>query len=76
MIKTTPFNPVDYLDNDEVIGAFVLDALKTGDPSFIAHAIEIAEQAKGMHGQTNTSPIEQFFTLMNTLNIKLQPSIA
>jgi probable addiction module antidote protein len=47
-VKTKPFDPAKYLDNDEAIAAYMTDALETGDPAFIADALGVVARARGM----------------------------
>lgn len=47
-LETTPFDPAEYLDDDEAIADYLSDALETGDPAFIADALGVVARAKGM----------------------------
>ena len=47
-VKTKPFDPAEYLDNDEAIASYMTDALETGDPSFVADALGVLARARGM----------------------------
>ncbi len=47
-VKTKPFDPAKYLDNDEAIAAYMTDALETGDPAFVADALGVVARARGM----------------------------
>jgi len=47
-IETTRFDPSEYLDNPEVIAAYISEALETNDPAFIAAAIGDVARAYGM----------------------------
>ena len=47
-IKTRPFDPVEYLDSDEAIAAYIEEALDVGDPVFIADALGVVARARGM----------------------------
>ena len=44
-VKTKPFDPAEYLDDDESIAAYMTDALESGDPSFVADALGVAANA-------------------------------
>jgi probable addiction module antidote protein len=48
MAKTRPYDSAEHLDGPETIAAYLSEALETGDPSFVAHAIGIAARARGM----------------------------
>ncbi len=47
-VKTKPFDPAKYLENDEAIAAYMTDALETGDPAFVADALGVVARARGM----------------------------
>lgn len=46
--KTKPFDPAEYLDDDEAIAAYMTDALESGDPAFVADALGVVARARGM----------------------------
>jgi probable addiction module antidote protein len=47
-MKTTKFDPAEYLDSPEVQAELITEALETGDAKFIAHAIGTVARARGM----------------------------
>lgn len=47
-LKTTPFDPADYLDTEEEIIAFLDASMDGGDPAHIARALGIVARSKGM----------------------------
>lgn len=47
-VKTKPFDPAEYLDNDEAIASYMTDALETGDPAFVADALGVVARTRGM----------------------------
>jgi probable addiction module antidote protein len=47
-LKTRPFDPANYLDNDEAIAAYMEEAMKTNDPAFIVDALGVCARARGM----------------------------
>ena len=47
-LKTTPFDPAEYLDDDEAIKAYIDDAIASGDAGFIAKCIGDVARARGM----------------------------
>ena len=47
-VKTTVWDPADYLDTDEGIAAYLEDIFSTGDASLIACAIGDVARARGM----------------------------
>jgi probable addiction module antidote protein len=48
MIKLSKFDAADYLDSQEMIAAYLNEALEIGDTDFIYHALETIARAKGM----------------------------
>jgi len=48
MIKTTEFDPANYLDNEEVIAEYLNLALASGDTDLLLSAIGDVAKAKGM----------------------------
>ena len=47
-LKTTPFDPAEYLDDDEAVAAYIEEALATNDVGFITKAIGDVARARGM----------------------------
>jgi probable addiction module antidote protein len=47
-LKTTPWNPIDYLDTPERIALYLEAAFEDGDPALITAAIGDAARAYGM----------------------------
>lgn len=45
-MKTTPFDPADYIDNEEAAGFFLAEAQATGDERFIEDAKAVVERAR------------------------------
>lgn len=48
VLKTTPFDAADYLDDAEDIAFYLEEAFNTEDPAYIAHALGTVARAKGM----------------------------
>ncbi len=48
MIKLSKFDPADYLDSQEMIAAYLNEALEFGDADFIYDTLETIARAKGM----------------------------
>jgi len=44
----TEFDPAEYLCTSKAVAEFISDALKTGDASYFAKAMEIVARAEGM----------------------------
>ena len=47
-IKTTPFDPADFLDTQETQLELLADAVETGDARYIANALGAIARARGM----------------------------
>jgi probable addiction module antidote protein len=47
-LRTKPFDPANYLDNDAARAAYMTEALATNDPAFIADALGVVARARGM----------------------------
>ena len=47
-MKTTKFDPAEYLTSPEVQAELVAEAFESGDPKFIAHALGTIARARGM----------------------------
>ncbi|HCM0851110.1 TPA: hypothetical protein N2786_003716 [Vibrio parahaemolyticus] len=50
-ISLSKFDPAEYLDSPEAIEAYINEAAKTGDPAFIANALNVAARARAMNDQ-------------------------
>lgn len=48
MLKTTRFDPADYLDSAEAQAEYMTAALETGDAEFIRDAVGVVARARGM----------------------------
>lgn len=48
VVKLSTFDPAEYLETDDDIAFFLNDALATGNPGYIAHAVGVVARAKGM----------------------------
>ncbi len=58
-VKTKPFDPAEYLDDDESIAAYMTDALESGDPSFVADALGVIARARGMSDVARESGVSR-----------------
>jgi probable addiction module antidote protein len=47
-IHTRPFDAAEYLDNEASIHAFIGDAMESGDPAILQHALSTAARARGI----------------------------
>jgi probable addiction module antidote protein len=48
MLKTRPFDPVEFLEGPESEAVLLADAFETGDPGYIAYALGIIARARGI----------------------------
>ena len=48
MTRFTPFDPADYLDNEETIAEYLTAALEDDDPELLLTAIKDVARARGM----------------------------
>jgi probable addiction module antidote protein len=46
--KTRPFDPATHLESEDAIAAYLMEALDSNDPGFIANAIGVVARARGM----------------------------
>jgi probable addiction module antidote protein len=46
--KTKPFDPAEYLDDNESVAAYMSDALESDDPAFVIDALGVVARARGM----------------------------
>ena len=54
-LKTRPFDPAKYLDDDGAIAEYLTDALETGDPAFVSDALGVVARARGMSDVARTT---------------------
>jgi probable addiction module antidote protein len=54
-LKTRPFDPAKYLDDDGAIAEYLTDALETGDPAFVSDALGVVARARGMSDVARTA---------------------
>jgi probable addiction module antidote protein len=47
-LKTMPFDPAEYLTTPRALAIYMSEALETGDPAYIMHALGVVARAKGM----------------------------
>lgn len=45
--KTAPYDPAEFLTDDETVGAYLTEALHTDDPRLIAKALGAVARARG-----------------------------
>ena len=82
--STSPFDPVDFLENGDAILGYLTDALACGDPAFIDDALDVTVRAAkrlGTISATNLPPsdYEAFFAGLGAgaeLGEQLQSAVA
>lgn len=47
-LRTTPFDPAEYLDDEQTIVAYLNEVLAEGDPSAVVAALGTVARARGM----------------------------
>jgi len=47
-LKTTPFDPAEYLEDEASCTSYLNSAFESGDPAVIADALGVIARAKGM----------------------------
>lgn len=72
--KTQPFDAAEHLDDEETIAAYVEEALATGDPAFVAHALGVVARARGM-GQVARDAELSRESLYKTLSANGNPEL-
>ena len=89
-LRTTPWDPSEYLGSPESIAAYLEAAFEDGDPSLIAAALGDIARAMGMTSQagvtrealykalspTGDPRLSTFLGVMKALGIKLTPHAA
>ncbi|CAB3806838.1 addiction module antidote protein [Pararobbsia alpina] len=56
-LKTTPFDPADYLDTREAQREFLRESFKSGDAAEIQRSIGIVAHARGMRPIANDTGV-------------------
>lgn len=49
-LRTTPFDPADYIESNAAAAEYLTAALETGDPAFVADALGVVARARDMTG--------------------------
>lgn len=47
-LKTTAFDPAEYLTTPRALAIYMSEALEAGDPAYVMHALGVIARAKGM----------------------------
>ena len=73
-MKTKPFDPANYLDDDEAIEGYLREAFETGDTAFIADALGVVSRARGMTEVSKTTGLSRE-SLYKSLSEKGNPEL-
>jgi probable addiction module antidote protein len=49
-LKTTPFDPAEYIGSPEAQAELLADAFESGDATYITNALGVVARARGMSG--------------------------
>ena len=77
--KLTIYDPAENLSSTEAISTFMSEAFRTGDASYIAHALGVVARAKGMAqiaGQTGLSREQLYRSFSENGNPTLKTTLA
>ena len=58
-MKTTKFDPAEYLTSPQAQAELVSEAFESGDPKFIAHALGTVARARGMTDVSRESGVSR-----------------
>lgn len=58
-LQTEPFDAAEYIDGPEEAAQFLTEALQSGDPAFIQHALGVVSRARGMSAVANDAGISR-----------------
>ncbi|MEN2787110.1 DNA-binding protein [Sphingomonas qilianensis] len=79
MLETTPWNPADHLDSEEMILAYLEAVFEEGDPELVALALNNIARARGRHPALDLSPgadIGALIRAMKSLGLELTAKAA
>ncbi|GAB2496882.1 addiction module antidote protein [Arenimonas alkanexedens] len=71
-LKTMPYDPAKYLDTDEAIAVFLMDAFESGHDGVFQNALQIAAKARGMTEVARTAGVGRE-SLYKALQDEAQP---
>lgn len=74
-LRTTPFDPADYLTTAEHCAVYLTEALKNDDVAYIADAIGVVARARGMAEIARKTGLSRE-GLYKTLSVKGNPEMA
>lgn len=59
ILITTPFDPADFINDDEDAIVFLNDALESGDPKVVASALGVIARARGATGVARAADVSR-----------------
>lgn len=74
-VKTIPFDPAPFLDDEAAQADYLSDALATGDAAVVAHALGVLARAQGMTNIARQSGLQRE-NLYRTLSDTGRPELA
>lgn len=74
-LKTTPFDAAKYLDTDEAVAAFLMDAFESGHDGVFLDALKTAARARGMSEVARSAGLGRE-SLYKALQTDAQPRFA
>lgn len=74
-IDTAPFDPADYVRDDEEAALYISDALKTGDAADVATALGTVARARGASGLARATGLSRA-ALYSSLSPNGNPTLA
>ena len=74
-VETKPFDPADYIRDDEEAALFISDALKTGDAADVATALGTVARSRGASGLARATGLSRA-ALYSSLSPTGNPTLA
>lgn len=74
-VETKPFDPADYVRDDEEAALYISDALKTGDAADVATALGTIARARGASGLARATGLSRA-ALYSSLSPTGNPTLA
>lgn len=75
MTKTAPYDSAEFLRTPEAIEFYMAEALETGDPALIVHALGVVARAKSMSDIANRTGLARE-NLYKALSVSGRPEFA
>ncbi|MEQ1689117.1 MAG: addiction module antidote protein [Sphingopyxis sp.] len=74
-VETKPFDPADYIRDDEEAALYISDALKSGDAADVATALGTVARARGASGLARATGLSRA-ALYSSLSPSGNPTLA